>query len=78
MMDRQCDSNRGYRVKSQRGTINQQRLTEQTEKLVEMQRAMELLTRTLDNQQLVDDTGKENLQVITDYTYALNLLDRYY
>ena len=58
-------------------TINQQRLTEQTEKLEEMQRAMELLTRTLANQQLVDNTGKEILQVITDYTYALNLLDRY-
>jgi hypothetical protein len=58
-------------------TINQQRLTEQSEKLAEMQRAMELLTRTLANQELVDDTGKEVLQVITDYAYALNLLDRY-
>jgi len=26
---------------------------------------------------MVDDTGKEVLQVITDYAYALNLLDRY-
>ena len=58
-------------------TINQQRLTEQTEKLAEMQRAMDLLTRTLANQELVDDTGKEVLQVITDYAYALILLDRY-
>lgn len=58
-------------------TINQQRLTEQAEKLAEMQRAMELLSRTLSNQQLVDDTGKEVLQVITDFAYALNLLDRY-
>jgi len=58
-------------------TINQQRLTEQTEKLAEMQRAMELLSRTLSNQEMVDDTGKEVLQVITDYAYALNLLDRY-
>ncbi len=58
-------------------TINQQRLTEQTEKLVEMQRAIELLSRTLSNQEMVDDTGKEVLQVITDYAYALNLLDRY-
>ncbi|MCF6178108.1 MAG: virulence protein RhuM/Fic/DOC family protein [Geopsychrobacter sp.] len=58
-------------------TINQQRLTEQAEKLAEMQRAMELLSRTLSNQEMVDDTGKEVLQVITDYAYALNLLDRY-
>ncbi len=58
-------------------TINQQRLTEQNEKLTEMQLAMDLLVRTLANQELVDDTGKEVLQVITDYAYALNLLDRY-
>jgi len=58
-------------------TINQQRLTEQTEKLAEMQQAIDLLTRTLANQELVDDTGKEVLQVITDYAYALTLLDRY-
>ena len=39
-------------------TINQQRLEEQTEKLVEMQQAVELLSRTLEHQQLVDDLGK--------------------
>lgn len=58
-------------------TINQYRLEEQTEKLVEMQRAVELLSRTLEQQQLVSDTGKEVLQVITDYAYALSTLDRY-
>ncbi|MCD6526860.1 MAG: virulence protein RhuM/Fic/DOC family protein [Desulfuromonas sp.] len=58
-------------------TINQQRLEEQTEKLVEMQRVVELLSRTLEQQQLVNDTGKEVLQVITDYAYALTTLDRY-
>lgn len=58
-------------------TINQQRLEEQAEKLVEMQQAVELLTRTLAGQQLVNDTGKEVLQVINDYAYALATLDRY-
>ena len=58
-------------------TINQQRLEEQTEKLVEMKQAVELLSRTLEHQQLVDDTGKEVLQVINDYAYALATLDRY-
>ncbi len=58
-------------------TINQKRLKEQSEKLAEMQRAMTLLNRTLSNMEMVDDTGKEVLQVITDYAYALNLLDRY-
>jgi prophage maintenance system killer protein len=58
-------------------TINQQRLKEQTEKLANMKQAVELLSRTLKHQQLVDDTGKEVLQVINDYAYALATLDRY-
>lgn len=58
-------------------TINQKRLTEQAEKLTEMQQAVELLSRTLEQQKLVSDLGKDVLQVITDYAYALNLLDRY-
>ena len=58
-------------------TINQQRLEEQTQKLTEMQQAVELLSRTLEQQQLVNDLGKGVLREITDYAYALNLLDRY-
>lgn len=58
-------------------TINEQRFCEQAEKLVEMRRTVELLARTLANQELVSDTGKDVLLVITDYAYALNLLDHY-
>lgn len=58
-------------------TINEQRFREQAEKLTEMQQAVVLLARTLANQELVSDTGKDVLRVITDYAYALNLLDRY-
>ncbi len=58
-------------------TINQQRLEEQAENLLEMQRAVDLLSRTLEQQQLVNDAGKKVLQVITDYAYALSTLDRY-
>ncbi len=58
-------------------TLNQKRLEEKAEKLLEMQQAVELLARTLEQQQLVNDLGKEILQVITDYAYALSLLDRY-
>jgi hypothetical protein len=58
-------------------TINQQRLEEQAEKLDDMRQAVVLLSRTLDHRQLVSDLGKDVLQVITDYAYALNLLDRY-
>ncbi|WP_303720832.1 virulence RhuM family protein, partial [Malonomonas rubra] len=58
-------------------TLNRQRLEEQTRNLTEMRQAIELLSRTLDQQRLVNDLGKDVLQVITDYAYALNLLDRY-
>jgi len=58
-------------------TVNEQRFREQAEKLTEMRRTVELLARTLANQELVSETGKDVLRVITDYAYALNLLDRY-
>jgi len=58
-------------------TVNEQRFREQAEKLTEMRQTMELLARTLANQELVSDTGRDVLKVITDYAYALTLLDRY-
>lgn len=58
-------------------TLNEQRFREQAEKLAEMQQSVALLARTLTNQELVSETGKDVLRVITDYAYALNLLDRY-
>ena len=58
-------------------TINQKRLEEQSQKLAEMQQAVELLSRTLEQQQLVNDLGKDVLKVIADYAYALDLLDRF-
>lgn len=58
-------------------TINEQRFREQAEKLTEMRRTVELLARTLTNQELVRETGKDVLRVISDYAYALDLLDRY-
>lgn len=47
-------------------TINQQRLEEQSQKLAEMQQAVELLSRTLEQQQLVNDLGKD---VLTNNSY---------
>ena len=58
-------------------TVNEQRFREQAEKLIDMRHTVELLARTLANQEMVNDTGKEVLRVITDYAYALTLLDRY-
>lgn len=58
-------------------TLNEKRLREERAKFKEMQRTVELLARTLANQELVTETGREVLQVITDYAYALATLDRY-
>ena len=58
-------------------TVNEQRLREESAKLREMRRTMELLARTLTAQELVTDTGRDVLRVIKDYAYALATLDRY-
>lgn len=83
----------GYRVKSQRGvqfrqwathvlkqhlvqgyTLNQQRLTERG---IEFEQAVALLSRTLSNQQLVSPSGEAVLQVISDYARSWSLLQGY-
>ena len=53
-------------------TVNEQRFREQAEKLTEMRQTMELLARTLANQELVSDTGRDVLKVITDCAYAIS------
>ncbi len=58
-------------------TVNEQRLQEESTKLLEMQQTVELLARTLENRELVSETGRDVLRVIGDYAYALTLLDRY-
>ncbi len=58
-------------------TLNEQRLREESAKLQAMQQTVALLARTLTNQELVSDTGRDVLRVIDDYAYALATLDRY-
>ena len=83
----------GYRVKSQRGvqfrqwatrtlkqhllegyTLNQQRLQQRG---IEFQQAVDLLSQTLANQQLVNDEGAAVLGVISDYARSWSLLQGY-
>jgi len=83
----------GYRVKSQRGvqfrqwatrtlkqhlvegfTLNQQRLQQRG---IEFQQAVDLLSQTLANQQLVSDDGAAVLAVISDYARSWSLLQAY-
>ncbi len=54
--------------------INQRAKTEQFE---ELKGAVRLLTNVLDGQQLSADEATGLLKVITDYTYALDTLDKY-
>jgi prophage maintenance system killer protein len=58
-------------------TVNEQRLREEQTKLREMRQTVVLLARTLANQELVTETGRDVLRVINDYAYALATLDRY-
>ena len=58
-------------------TLNEQRLREESAKLRDMRQAVDLLARTLTSHELVTDIGKDVLQVIDDYAYALAVLDRY-
>lgn len=83
----------GYRVKSQRGvqfrqwatrtlkqhlvegyTLNQRRLQERG---IEFEQAVALLSRTLANQQLVNNEGEAVLAVISDYARSWSLLQGY-
>lgn len=83
----------GYRVKSQRGvqfrqwatrtlkqhlvggyTLNQRRLQERG---IEFEQAVQLLSRTLANQQLVNAEGAAVLSVISDYARSWSLLQGY-
>ncbi len=83
----------GYRVKSPRGTqfriwatgvlkqhlvrgytLNERRLQERG---VELEQAVNLLSRTLSNQQLVTGEGQAVVQVISDYARSWSLLQGY-
>jgi len=83
----------GYRVKSQRGvqfrkwatqvlkdhlvqgyTLNQRRLTERG---IEFEQAVDLLSRTLTNQGLLSNEGEAVAQVISDYARSWSLLQGY-
>ncbi|MDQ7727898.1 virulence protein RhuM/Fic/DOC family protein [Halomonas sp. SpR8] len=83
----------GYRVKSQRGvqfrkwatdvlkqylvqgyTLNQRRLTERG---IEFEQALKLLSRTLTNQGLVTSEGEAVASVISDYARSWSLLQGY-
>ncbi|MFH0762790.1 MAG: RhuM family protein [Candidatus Omnitrophota bacterium] len=58
-------------------TLNQQRLKQQTSKLQTLQRAVKLIASMKDRKQLEYQEAMGLLEVISDYNYALGLLDDY-
>ena len=58
-------------------SINEKRLQEQNARLLELQKTVGLLQRVMEGRELARDEATGLLQVITDYSYALSLLDQY-
>ncbi len=57
--------------------INQQRLQKQAEQLNELKEAIKILGTTLEYKKLTSDESTGLLKIISDYSYALEILDQY-
>lgn len=57
--------------------INEKKLKEKTEQLEDLKRTVNLLGTILKNKELTSDEATGLLKVVTDYSYALDILDRY-
>ena len=57
--------------------LNEKQLKEQTEKVKELEKSIEIFKRVADKYQLEQDEFTGILKVISDYTYALDILDQY-
>ncbi len=58
-------------------SINERRLKGQTERLKELQQTVKIIGSVLDQKRLTGDEGEALLKLISDYAYALDLLDQY-
>lgn len=58
-------------------TINEKKLREQTAQLSELKQAVKLLGNVIENKTLNSDEATGLLKVLTEYTYALDILDKY-
>jgi prophage maintenance system killer protein len=57
--------------------INEERIRSHTQKIKELENTVALMSGLIDRKQLSADEATGLLRVITDYAYALDLLDRY-
>lgn len=58
-------------------SINEDRLKGQADQLANLKRTVNLLSKVLESKQLSSDEATGLLKVVTDYTYALDILDKY-
>lgn len=58
-------------------SINEKRLKEQNANLIELQKTANIMGKLLKDKDLSGDEKEGLLQVITDYSYALTILDQY-
>jgi hypothetical protein len=58
-------------------TINEKRLKDQSRQLEDLKQTVKLLGNVIESKSLNTDEAEGLLRVITDYTYALDLLDQY-
>ena len=57
--------------------LNEKRLKEQSDKVRELEKTIEVFKRVADNYQLQQDEFTGIINVISDYSYALDILDKY-
>jgi prophage maintenance system killer protein len=58
-------------------TINQKRLKEQTDKIIELRKTVNYLSQTAESLALTSDEAQGIIKVISDFTLALEILDGY-
>ncbi|WP_238395643.1 Fic family protein [Pontibacter pudoricolor] len=58
-------------------TLNEKRLKEQAQKYTDLKQTVKLLQNVIQRKELNSDESTGLLQVISDYTYALDILDDY-
>jgi len=57
--------------------LNQHKLKKQNEQLKELHKTVRILSNTIDYKELSNDESKGLLKIISDYSYALDILDQY-
>jgi len=58
-------------------SINEKRIKEQNEQLKELQQTAKMLGNVLDHKKISGSEGEGLLKIISDYAYALDILDQY-